>query len=120
MALIIPKILELISCQFCILRQVREMTLDNSRKKRIAAAAIGAIVLLLGAFAPTGAQAAVVQLRAVAEVIDPATLDFQRLLAGARGEATGNRAASPDAQQAGAEVKLVATAGGTWLTIDYD
>ena len=93
------------------------MALDNSRKKRIAV--IGAIVLLLGAFAPGGAQAAVVQLRGVAEVIDPATLDFQGLLATARAEVAG-KVTGPDAQQAGAEVKLVTTAGGTWLSIDYD
>ena len=94
------------------------MTLGNSRKKSIAV--ISAIVLLLGAFAPTGAQAAVVQARATAEVIDPATLDYQGLLAAARAAATGAWAPGPDTQQAGAEVKLVTTAGGTWLTIDYD
>lgn len=94
------------------------MTFGNSRKESIAV--IGAIVLLLGAFAPTGAQAAVVQAWATAEVLDPARLDYQGLLAAARAEATGTRAPGPDTQQAGAEVKLVTTAGGTWLTIDYE
>ena len=83
--------------------------------------AIGAVCLHLIAMGV--AQAAVVQGRASAEVINPATVDSAGLLAAARAQAEGGpvvAVANSAALQARPEVRVVTVKGVFLLSIDYN
>ena len=83
--------------------------------------AFGAICLQLIAFGV--AQAAVVQGRASAEVVNAAQVDPALHLAGARVQAAGGTAGpavNKNPQPARHEVSVVTVHGVTWLSIDYN